>query len=110
MQRAAAHRAAAREPVAAELELRAEQAVSYEMGYVAEFGKGNKYSLQFVAFSKDRSMELTIAASDDPARYRPLMPIAVLEKAGFVAIVAALHGSAFGGGLEIVTRLLQPVS
>lgn len=35
--------------------LRAEQAVSYEMGYVAEFGKGNKYSLQFVAFSKDQS-------------------------------------------------------
>ncbi|MDQ8154864.1 MAG: TonB-dependent receptor, partial [Gemmatimonadota bacterium] len=35
--------------------LRAEQAVSYEMGYVAEFGKGNKYALQFVAFSKDQS-------------------------------------------------------
>ncbi|MHB1097314.1 MAG: TonB-dependent receptor [Gemmatimonadaceae bacterium] len=35
--------------------LRAEQAVSYEMGYVSEFGKGNRYSLQFVAFSKDQS-------------------------------------------------------
>ena len=35
--------------------LRAEQAVSYEMGYVAEFGKGSKYSLQFVAFSKDQA-------------------------------------------------------
>lgn len=28
----------------------------------------------------------------NPARYRPLMPIAVLEKAGFVAIVSVLHG------------------
>ncbi len=35
--------------------LRAEQAVSYEMGYVAEFGKGNRYAMQFVAFSKDQS-------------------------------------------------------
>jgi len=35
--------------------LRAEQAVSYEMGYVAEFGKKSGYSLQFVAFSKDQS-------------------------------------------------------
>jgi len=35
--------------------LRAEQAVSYEMGYVAEFGKGSRYSMQFVAFSKDQS-------------------------------------------------------
>ncbi|MBA4070656.1 MAG: hypothetical protein C0497_02310, partial [Gemmatimonas sp.] len=35
--------------------LRAEQAVSYEMGYVSEFGKGNRYSLQIVAFSKDQS-------------------------------------------------------
>ena len=35
--------------------LRAEQSVSYEMGYVSEFGAGNKYSLQFVAFSKDQA-------------------------------------------------------
>lgn len=29
----------------------------------------------------------------DPARYRPLMPVAVFEKAGFVAVVAVLYAT-----------------